>query len=255
MVGVRGLEPPTSASRTLRASQLRHTPIVYTALILTERSTIFIMLAVIACLSGILSILAIAEFLWRNKILKGEYLRKFVHGSSGMFIAFWPWFISWQAIRGIGFAMATVIIANRAFGALHFSTRLERFTVGEIVFALAVSLSAMLTDVKVFFMTGMLVLALSDSGAALFGMRYGEKWQYKIFGQRKTVIGSMACWLISLAVLGVGLLFANVLSFPHYILTIVILPPILTVLENLGVFGLDNVLLPAATIVFLRIIT
>ena len=26
MVGVRGLEPPTSASRTLRASQLRHTP-------------------------------------------------------------------------------------------------------------------------------------------------------------------------------------------------------------------------------------
>ncbi len=27
VVGVRGLEPPTSASRTLRASQLRHTPI------------------------------------------------------------------------------------------------------------------------------------------------------------------------------------------------------------------------------------
>ncbi len=26
LVGVRGLEPPTSASRTLRASQLRHTP-------------------------------------------------------------------------------------------------------------------------------------------------------------------------------------------------------------------------------------
>lgn len=28
MVGVRGLEPPTSASRTLRASQLRHTPLL-----------------------------------------------------------------------------------------------------------------------------------------------------------------------------------------------------------------------------------
>jgi hypothetical protein len=27
MVGVRGLEPPTSASRTLRASQLRHTAV------------------------------------------------------------------------------------------------------------------------------------------------------------------------------------------------------------------------------------
>jgi hypothetical protein len=26
MVGVRGLEPPTSASRTLRASRLRYTP-------------------------------------------------------------------------------------------------------------------------------------------------------------------------------------------------------------------------------------
>lgn len=215
----------------------------------------FIMLAVIACLGGILGILAIAEFLWRNKILKGEYLRKFVHTSSGVFIAFWPWFISWQAIRGIGFAMAAVIIANRAFGALHFSTRLERFTVGEMVFALAVSLSATLTDIKVFFMAAMLVLALADSGAALFGMHYGKKWKYKVFGQRKTVIGSMACWLIALAVLGIGLLFSNILSFPHYILTIVILPPILTVLENLGVFGLDNLLLPAATIIFLRIIT
>ncbi len=28
MVGVRGLEPPTSRSQTARASQLRHTPIV-----------------------------------------------------------------------------------------------------------------------------------------------------------------------------------------------------------------------------------
>ena len=27
MVGVRGLEPPTSASQTLRANQLRHTPL------------------------------------------------------------------------------------------------------------------------------------------------------------------------------------------------------------------------------------
>ena len=28
MVGVRGLEPPTSASRTLRATKLRYTPIL-----------------------------------------------------------------------------------------------------------------------------------------------------------------------------------------------------------------------------------
>jgi hypothetical protein len=35
VVGVRGLEPPTSASRTLRASQLRHTPLI-TGVIIPE---------------------------------------------------------------------------------------------------------------------------------------------------------------------------------------------------------------------------
>jgi hypothetical protein len=29
LVGVRGLEPPTSASRTLRASRLRYTPMTF----------------------------------------------------------------------------------------------------------------------------------------------------------------------------------------------------------------------------------
>ena len=29
LVGVRGLEPPTSASRTLRASRLRYTPVTF----------------------------------------------------------------------------------------------------------------------------------------------------------------------------------------------------------------------------------
>ncbi len=32
MVGVKGLEPSTSRSQTARASQLRHTPIVYIAI-------------------------------------------------------------------------------------------------------------------------------------------------------------------------------------------------------------------------------
>ena len=39
MVGVRGLEPPTSASQTLRASQLRHTPSLIVYASRTGRST------------------------------------------------------------------------------------------------------------------------------------------------------------------------------------------------------------------------
>ena len=39
VVGVRGLEPPTSASRTLRASQLRHTPAEGKSLIITAGAT------------------------------------------------------------------------------------------------------------------------------------------------------------------------------------------------------------------------
>jgi dolichol kinase len=64
----------------------------------------------------------------------------------------------------------------------------------------------------------MLHVALADGFAAIIGTKYGRAWAYKVFGQTKTIIGSMTFWVVSLCILGIGLLFAHdLIPFSHYI--------------------------------------
>jgi dolichol kinase len=88
----------------------------------------------------------------------------------------------------------------------------------------------------------------------MIGTKYGRKWSYKVFGQTKTVFGSMTFWIISLCILGIGLLPAhNLIPFSHYALLLVLLPPILTATENLAVWGTDNLAIPMIVLIALQI--
>jgi len=213
------------------------------------------MLAVITCLAGIFAVLVIEEIFYKRKILQGEYLRKFVHISAGSFIAFWPWLISWQAIQFIGILMAIIIWLNHRLKALHVGGDISRKTYGFYFFALTVFISPFLTHNKMFFALAMLNMALADGLAAVIGLTYGKKYGYRVFHQLKTVVGTMTFWFVSFCILGVGLLYLHdSLSFTHYALLLILLPPILAGLENLGGLGLDNVIVPVAVILALLLV-
>jgi dolichol kinase len=221
-----------------------------------ERSTIGIMLAVIVCLAGVFALLAIAEYMARQKWLKGENLRQFVHITVGSFVAFWPWLIGWSTIQIHGTAMLAVVILNRSRRGrfFHFNKVTKRETYGDIFFALAIIACALLTTDKIFFALAILNLSLADGLAAVVGLNFGKRWRYKVYYHTKTVLGSMAFWLVSICVLGVGLLFAhNVIDFTHYALLVVFLPPLLTALENVCMLGLDDLVIPLAVLLFLRL--
>ena len=212
------------------------------------------MLAVIACLAGIFAILVIEEIFYKRKILQGEYLRKFVHISAGSFIAFWPWLISWQAIQFIGVLMVVIIWLNHRLKTFHASGEVERKTYGFYLFALAVIITPSLTHNKIFFALAMLNMAIADGMAAVIGTAYGKRYEYRVFHQLKTVVGTMAFWFVSFCILGVGLLYLHdSLSFTHYALLLILLPPILAGLENLGGLGSDNVIVPIAVILALQL--
>lgn len=192
-----------------------------------------------------MAILLLAEALWRRKILRGEYQRKFVHVFAVSFIAFWPWLISWTAIRWLGIAMVGVMIFNRYFKVLNFLGGVERISYGDILLALAITACAFLTDQKIFFAIAILEVALADGLAAAIGIKYGKRWHYRILGQTKTVTGSMAVWIISLCVVGAGGLFAHdLIPFAGYAALTIGLPPVLTVAENFAIRGLDNFVIP-----------
>jgi phytol kinase len=213
------------------------------------------MLTVFICLAAVLLLLVLNEFLYRRHILKGELKRKFVHILASCFMASWPWLLSWKAIQLIGVAMVIVLVLNRQLRILHYLGGLRERSYGDVFLALAVTVSALITDEKIFFAIAILHIALADGFAAVIGSIYGKNWRYKIFGQTKSVVGTMTFWVVSTVILGVGLLAMNdMVSFSTYTTALIIMPPILAVSENLAPFSLDNLVIPMVALFMLNVI-
>jgi dolichol kinase len=211
------------------------------------------MLNLIICLGGIFLVLLIAEMLSDRKLLKGEYLRKFVHIVSGAFIAFWPWLISWRSIQILSVLMLLAMLANRYVRIFSYHGRIRRPTYGDYFFALAILISSLISSEPIFFALAILELAVADGLAAVFGIAYGKKWEYRVFGHKKTVIGTMVFWMSSMIIITMGLLAAhNLFTFKEYYYLILLLPPALTLIENVAPYGLDNLLVPIFVIAVLR---
>jgi len=213
------------------------------------------MLAFIICWLGVFSLLVIGEWLRHLKLLKGEYHRKFIHFTVGVFAAFWPWILSWHQIQWLGTAMLAVVLINRYAKVFHFSTGIGREEYGDIFFALAIVACALLTDVKIFFALAILHVAIADAAATIVGKNFGKEWKYKVFHQTKTVLGSMTFWFVSVCLLATGVMLGahTIIDFRNYAVLIMALPPILTVVENVSGLGLDNLSVPLFVILALHI--
>lgn len=212
------------------------------------------MLAIIVCLSGIFALLLISELLGQKKILRGDLQRQFVHITVGSFIAFWPWLVSFDTIAWLGAAMLAIVLINRRKKLADFYSEVDRTSYGDIFYALAVIFAAILADDKIFFALAILTMALGDGLANVVGQKYGKKWKYKFLGHTKTVVGSMAIWLVSLSVLGVGLLFAQeFVDYSAYTTLLLVMPPLLVLVENTAIWGLDNLVVPVVVLLALNL--
>ena len=212
------------------------------------------MLATLFCLAGIFTLLVISELLGRRKKLRGDLQRQFVHITVGSFIAFWPWLISFDTVAWLGVVILAVVLLNRRKKLADFYSEVDRKSFGDIFYALAIISSALITDEKIFFAVAMLTMALGDGLANIVGQRYGKKWKYQFLGHAKTVLGSMTMWLVSMSVLGIGLLFAHdLIDYSAYGVLLLVLPPILVLVENTAIWGLDNLVVPVAVLLALNL--
>lgn len=213
------------------------------------------MLNLIICILGLGVLLVLSEVIGKYKILKGEYQRKFLHISSGAFIASWPWLISWRTIQILSLLMIAIMAANYYFGIFNYQKRIGRVTYGDIFLALAVLLTSLITHNKIFFAVAILEVAVADGVAALAGSSYGKGWAYKVMGYKKTVIGTMVFWIATASILTPGLLAAHdIFSFNDYYYLLLLLPPALTLIENVAILGIDNLIIPVFLIIVLRIV-
>jgi phytol kinase len=195
----------------------------------------------IAAVAIVFLILIFAEYLSRYKGVHSELTRKIVHVLVGMFVAFWPFFLSWHQIQTLSLLFLVVVLVSiklNIFGSIH---AVSRNTLGEILFAVVIGLLAFISSDPWIFAAAMLHLSLADGLAAVIGLAYGEHNSYKILGRTKSLAGSLAFFFASLAIMFWYVSFSN--SDPSAV-SMLWLPVVATVAENLSGEGTDNLVIP-----------
>jgi phytol kinase len=151
--------------------------------------------------------------------------------------------------------MAAGMLANHQFNFLNYRGKIGRATYGDILYALAIFLVTLITRDKVFFALAVIEVAVADGLAAVAGITYGKNWGYKVFGHKKTVIGSMVFWMATVCIFGAGILPAHdLIPLQNYFLILLLAPPVFTLVENIALFGLDNLAIALLTVLILQVL-
>ena len=109
-----------------------------------------------------------------------------------------------------------------------------------------------LADSKWEFAAAILILGVSDALAAIVGKKYGKNSGYLVFGQKKSVVGSIAFFCSALIIV-TGFAVVTGISFTISTTLLVLVTTLLvTITENLGVYGSDNLLIPLVAVVLLN---
>lgn len=198
-------------------------------------------MAFVLAVIAVFLILLFAELLARRTKMHAELTRKCVHMAVGIFVAFWPFFLTWRQIELLSLAFLIVILLSiklTIFRAIHTS---PSRAIGEISFALVIGILALISSSKWIFMAAMLNLAIGDALAAIIGLLLGEKNQYKVFGKTKSVAGTTAFYVASLAIM---VAYVKLSHESANLVTFFAVPVFATITENAAVNGTDNLIMP-----------
>lgn len=207
------------------------------------------MLEPIAGLGGVAAIVLLSEFLWHTSIFKkAETPRKLVHIVTGVYIAVWPLFMSFAWIQVLSAALFIVVFVSKRLNVFRSVHSVDRPTYGELLFPIGVFVAATFAQTGWVYMAAVLHLSLADGFAALVGVRYWPKFGYRVFGQPKTYIGTGVFYITSLFIVATTMFFDPASYGQNVPLVILLIPLATTALENLAVFGTDNLVVPVVVI-------
>ena len=204
------------------------------------------------------SMLALSRFGGRLAICP-EAVRKLLHVNMGvvtlsfpwLFTKAWPvlmlaslsviWFLSLRTFKPLG----------RQFGAVLDSV--GRTSAGEICFALGTCLVFIFSagDMKLYCIP-MLILTLADAGAALTGEYFG-KHRYPIGGGEKSIEGCTAFFSIAFLCIYIPLCLLTDMGQTEMFRIALLVAFFTTIFEAISGGGLDNLVVPLAGFVLLKI--
>lgn len=219
--------------------------------------------AILLSFAYVLAALLVADFL-RRRGVSVTVTRKAVHIAVGMWVfptlfLFDHW--AWALLPPLVFAVLNGLsLRFRFFGGIEIAER----SLGTVLFPL--SFAALLAifwplKLQVIAVAGVMAMTWGDALASLVGKAYGQRG-YQVWGQRKTWLGSVACFSWSMLAITLSLRLLSIYQPqpfaadpPRVLLCAALASLAGTVAEALSPKGTDNLFVPFATAGVLYLLT
>ena len=187
-----------------------------------------------------------------------EVARKVFHLCSGLMALSLPWvFHELWSVLFLGAVFATAFMGFRMIPALRTGPGqvlygVERESFGEFFFLVSVCLVfALANENRVLYVVSLLILILSDSAAALIGLRYGKVFYWSTTGE-KSAEGSLAFFLTAFLCVHIPLLVWTDIGRVESLVTAVLIGLLVMLSEAISWRGLDNLFIPIFSYILLR---
>lgn len=197
----------------------------------------------------------------RQDLLDAEIARKCLHVGAGLLALALPWLLTHNAavilttvmVTGWFIAVRMCVRIRLVFGlVLHDTGRVSH---GELYFTGAVlALLVLVPNDPLLYVVPILIVTLADTCAALIGTHTREP-RFLRGGQGKTLEGSVAFFAVAAICTYLPvLLLANATPSDALLISVTV-ALITTVVEAASEYGLDNLLVPLAALVSLKVLT
>lgn len=200
--------------------------------------------------AGFLLVLLVAEALYRRG-WRSEATRKLTHVAGGILALGAPWaFTSVGPVLALALGFAAFLLVSARLGALRSVHGIGGWSVGAYVYPVGLAACFLVARSPSEYAVGVLVLALADTAAWAVGTRM-RVHRYRVWGQPRSVEGSIAAMAVASAVCFAALLAHGGDPGPA-LGTALAVGLAAAVAEAAAPGGVDNVAAPLAAIAALR---
>ena len=203
--------------------------------------------------AAFLLLFGLAEILYHFLKVKVELTRKLVHFGTGALTLLFPILLNnhWLVLFLCG-SFAMILVLSLKFDLLKSINAIERESVGSIAYPIAVYGCYLAYDhfngKYIYFYLPILILAISDPVAALFGKRW-PKGKFRIGKDNKTMMGTSMFFLSALLVCMLLFIYVTGAEDMAYVIIGSMLIAFVTcIAEALSGRGYDNVTIPATAL-------
>ena len=181
-----------------------------------------------------------------------ELLRKIIHIGMGPLIPLAKFLeIEQSTAQYFAGGMSILIVINYIYKLFPIIEDVDRKSFGTFFycFSLLILISLFWEKDPLALTAGFFIMTLGDGLAGLIGKNFKSK-TWKIFSQKKSLIGTTTMFVISLLVLSI-LGYTNNFNFNYYYFWIALLA---TLLEQISIIGIDNLSVPIITSIIFHLL-